>query len=253
MARQMKGYRLEGRERYRVMTLDTHEFIHPPPSLPTLRQPNAHHRDLLAGATAQAPPDTTSREDPDRHLMMTISEPSKPFPCLVAPQPATAQVAPMLPSPRNSRTGLDRHTGPEITRTHRPPTYIAILTAQPTLAADLSCGPPSAKNFHSKRAGTAQCVPLPAVSSLGVYRTPAAARGETFVTAGVRYLTIADVAVPSMHHGSWCKLTCELPTGCAEVLSIIGSADARGGRALQHHRHLSCGAISAPAAPRLLE
>ena len=48
-------------------------------SVPNLRQTYAHHRDLLAGATAQAPPDPTSGQDPDRHLMiddMTISEPS---------------------------------------------------------------------------------------------------------------------------------------------------------------------------------
>lgn len=41
-------------------------------------------------------------------------------PCLLAPQPATAQFAPMLPSPRNSRTALYRHTGPQIRRTRRP-------------------------------------------------------------------------------------------------------------------------------------
>jgi hypothetical protein len=54
-------------------------------SLPMLRQPHAHHRDFLAAATANALP--LSGEGPDRHLMMTISEPSprKPFPCLLAP------------------------------------------------------------------------------------------------------------------------------------------------------------------------
>jgi hypothetical protein len=65
--------------------------------------------------------------------------------CLVAPQPATAQLAPMLPSPRNS---------PRSSPTHRlgdhknasPFTGISILTAQPTLAADLGCGPPTAKS-----------------------------------------------------------------------------------------------------------
>src|SRR5262249_56648756 len=131
-----KDYRLEGRERYGVMTLDTHEFIRrflmhvlPPgfhriryyglltsptranniarirallatplipidaikaattkpeepeqhsarASLPMLRQPHAHHRDFLAGATAKAPPDATTGEDPHRHLMITISQPS---------------------------------------------------------------------------------------------------------------------------------------------------------------------------------
>jgi hypothetical protein len=51
-----------------------------------LRQPHAHHRDLLAGATAQAPPDASSGEDPDRYLMMkSHSHREKPFACLVVP------------------------------------------------------------------------------------------------------------------------------------------------------------------------
>src|SRR5712672_593420 len=132
-----KDYRLDGPQRYGVMTLDTHEFIrrflmhvlpagfhriryygllasptrakniahirlarsltHPDrrhqgcphkgfdkrsvrraesarASLPLLRRPHAHHRDLLARATAEAPPDPASAEDQDRHLM-TTSEP----------------------------------------------------------------------------------------------------------------------------------------------------------------------------------
>jgi hypothetical protein len=137
-----KDYRLEGRERYAVMTLDTHEFIrrflmhvlpqgfhriryyglltsptranniarirtrsstHPDrryqgrqlkgfdkrsarraecarACLPLLRQPHAHHRDLLAGAATQcfekpsASPDAASAEGQVRHLM-TISRP----------------------------------------------------------------------------------------------------------------------------------------------------------------------------------
>ena len=50
-------------------------------SLPLLRRPHAHHRDLPAGATAQcfekpsAPLHPASTSDQDRHLMMTISEP----------------------------------------------------------------------------------------------------------------------------------------------------------------------------------
>jgi hypothetical protein len=43
-------------------------------SLPMLHQPHAHYRDFLAGASASALP--LSGEGPDRHLMMTISEPS---------------------------------------------------------------------------------------------------------------------------------------------------------------------------------
>ena len=45
-------------------------------SLPLLRQPHAHHRDLLARTTAEAPPDPASAEDQDRHLMTT----SQPLP-----------------------------------------------------------------------------------------------------------------------------------------------------------------------------
>ena len=65
-----------------------------------------------------------------------------------------------------------------------PPTCIDILTAQSTLAADLSCGPPTPKS-PSKRAGTAQYVTFLAVSSLEGFQTPAAVRVGMFVTAGV--------------------------------------------------------------------
>jgi len=76
---------------------------------------------------------------------MTATTPKKPFTCLVAPAPVTAQLAPTLDSPRNSRIGLHRHTGPEITITPAP-TCNAIPTAQLTLAPDLCCGPPTAKS-----------------------------------------------------------------------------------------------------------
>src|SRR4029077_16577109 len=105
-------------------------------SLPLLRQLHAHHRDLLAGATAQcfekpsAPPDAASAEDQVRHLM-TIPQPpprkavrlSPPPPpktppaSPLAPQPATAQFAPTLRSPHNSHTDLPPHTGPQIRKT----------------------------------------------------------------------------------------------------------------------------------------
>ena len=38
-------------------------------SLPVLRRSHAHHRDLSAGTTAQAPPDAGPAGDQDRHLM----------------------------------------------------------------------------------------------------------------------------------------------------------------------------------------
>src|SRR6202040_1599763 len=40
-------------------------------SMPLLRQQHAHHRDLLAGTTAKAPPFAGSTANQDRHLMMT--------------------------------------------------------------------------------------------------------------------------------------------------------------------------------------
>src|SRR6266404_670236 len=46
-------------------------------SLPLLRRPHAHHRDLLARATAEAPPDPASAEDQDRHLMTTSEPPPR--------------------------------------------------------------------------------------------------------------------------------------------------------------------------------
>src|SRR5215470_6934350 len=126
-----------------------------------LRQPHAHHRDLLAGATAQAPPDAASGEDPDRHLMMKSHShrPEKPFPCLLAPQLAAVPVAPMMPSPPKPYRSSP-HTGPEITTTHRPPNCINSLTAQLTLAADLSVARPR-PNPHSERAAPPNTCPFP--------------------------------------------------------------------------------------------
>jgi hypothetical protein len=40
-------------------------------SLPLLRQPHAHHRDLLARTTTKAPTNITAAEDQDRHVMMS--------------------------------------------------------------------------------------------------------------------------------------------------------------------------------------
>src|SRR4029077_18585760 len=77
--------------------------------------------------------------------------------------------------------------------THRPADHKdashlscnAIATAHPTAPPTLAVARPW-PNPHSCARGTAQRVPLPAVSSLGGFRTPAAVRGGTFVTAGVR-------------------------------------------------------------------
>jgi hypothetical protein len=150
-----------------------------------LRQPHAYHRNLLAGPTAQAPPDETSGEGPRRHLTMRFSEPS-----------------PRKPIPLSGRSSADHGSGrsdaaftthqPYQSSTHRPAdhknasplTRIVVLTAQSTLAADLSCGPPTANSPWQPR-GHRLIRPLPAVSSLGGFQTPAAVRVEMFVTAGV--------------------------------------------------------------------
>jgi hypothetical protein len=116
----------------------------------------------------------TSSEDPDRHLTMSISEPSprKPFSFLLVPQPATAQVAPMLPSPIY---------GPHITRTHRArPAPLSSPLNRPSLltSAGPAHQPPNTCSFS--------------VSSLGGFQTPAAV--GMFVTAGVREtFTIAAI------------------------------------------------------------
>src|SRR5215472_9578606 len=117
-------------------------------SLPMLRQPHAHHRDLLPGATAQAPPDATSGEDPDRHLMITFSESS---PRKAVPLSARSSAGHGSARSDGAFTTQQPHRSspthrPEVPKNASPPTCITILTAQPTLAADLSCGPPTAKS-----------------------------------------------------------------------------------------------------------
>jgi hypothetical protein len=121
--------------------------------LPLLRQPHAHHRDPLAGATAQcfekpsAPPDAAAAEGQDRHLM-TISQPP--------PRKAVRSSARSSAGHGSARsnaafTTLQPHRS---SPTHRPgdhknashPSCNVIPTAQPTLAADLSYGPPTAKS-----------------------------------------------------------------------------------------------------------
>ena len=53
------------------------------------------------------------------HDKLTATTPKKPFAHLVAPQPATAQLAPTLHSQRNSRADLPPRTGPGIRKTRR--------------------------------------------------------------------------------------------------------------------------------------
>src|SRR5712691_4027997 len=91
----------------------------------------------------------------------------------------------MLRSPHHHHTDLPPHTGPNIPKTPR------ICAATPSHPAEPTAPPISAvarprPNPHSSTGGTAQYVPLPAVSSLGGFRTPAAVRRETHLAAGVR-------------------------------------------------------------------
>src|SRR5262249_1358281 len=90
----------------------------------------------------------------------------------------------MLRSPRNSRTGLHPHTGPQITTTPRPRTASPSSPLNRPSLHTLAVARPR-PNPHSKRTGTAQYVPFLAVSSLGGFQTPAAVRAGMFVTAGV--------------------------------------------------------------------
>jgi len=75
----------------------------------------AHIRALLA--VPLLPIDAIKAANPKAS---TSAQPEKPFACLLAPQPATAQLVPTLRSPRNSRSDLQRHTGPQIRKRLAP-------------------------------------------------------------------------------------------------------------------------------------
>jgi hypothetical protein len=59
----------QGRQRQGFDRRSARRTESPRATLPLLRQPHAHHRDLLAGATAKAPPNAAAFKDQDRHLM----------------------------------------------------------------------------------------------------------------------------------------------------------------------------------------
>jgi hypothetical protein len=117
------------------------------PFLPMLRQSHARHRDLLAGATAQAPPDATSGQDPDRHLMTkSHSQRRKAVPLSARSSAghgsARTHAAFTTQQPHRS-SPLHRPGHP---KKASPPTSFPILTAQPALAAELSSRPPTANS-----------------------------------------------------------------------------------------------------------
>jgi hypothetical protein len=144
-------------------------------SLSLLRRPHAHHRDLLARATAEAPPLAKGQ---DRHLMMptpVLDTHTATFTACVGSCPT----APPLASPRwivaqshPKHTKSRRLKRPLLDRvsTYVPPTRqngprCRFASSRPHLS--------SWPNPHSTR-GTAAC-PHPAISCLGAFRTPATA------------------------------------------------------------------------------
>src|SRR5262249_31432040 len=113
----------------------------------------------------------------------------------------------MLRSPRNSRTGLHPHTGPQITTTPRPRTASPSSPLnRPSLQTSAVARP--RPNPHSKRPGTAQYVPSLAVSSLEGFQTPAAVRVGMFVTAGVWNPSQTRKSRSTIRHGSYREINC---------------------------------------------
>jgi hypothetical protein len=93
----------------------------------------AHHRDFLAGATAKVPPDPTSGQDPNRHHMITASEPSprKPFPLFgrSSARHASARSDAAFTTQQPRRSSPTHRLGDH--KKASPSTRIIILTAQP--------------------------------------------------------------------------------------------------------------------------
>src|SRR6266853_234059 len=72
---------------------------------------------MLREALSTTPPRFHERSGSTPHDDDLTATTAKPFACLVASQPATAQLAPTLRPPRNSRTDLQQHTAPQIRKT----------------------------------------------------------------------------------------------------------------------------------------
>src|SRR6266849_2699801 len=122
-------------------------------SLPLLRRPHDHHRDLLARTTAKAPPHTGSTSNQDRHLMMpapsirhridhlhsgSLSPASAPA-CIVAPHRPAAPPQIRSRNAQGARSksipqffDLKRSSGPlPSNRTGTRPAQIPIALAAP--------------------------------------------------------------------------------------------------------------------------
>jgi hypothetical protein len=107
---------------------------------PRPRNGEARHRDILAGPTAQAPPDATFGKDPHRHLMITFSE--------LSPRKAVRLSGRSAPGHDSGRSDAAfttqqprRHTSPQITTTHRPPVSPASPLNRPSLLSSAVARP----------------------------------------------------------------------------------------------------------------
>jgi len=140
-------------------------------SLPLLRRRHAHHRDILAGATAQAPFHPASASDQDRHLMMTISQPPPPK----SRSPVWSLLAAHGPARSNAVfiTQQLHRSSP----TYRPadrknawhPTCNAIPTAQPTSLPTLAVARTPPQTPIAERAAPPNTCPFPRFRPLGVF------------------------------------------------------------------------------------
>jgi hypothetical protein len=138
--------------------------LHNPRKVPVILSPDEMARFLEAAPgikykaafSAQAPPDPTSGEDPDRHLMMTISEPSpaKAVPLSGRSSPGHGSARSHVASTSNNRAGLHRHTARRSQqRIAPPPVSPASPVNRPSLLTSVVARP--RLNPHSKRAGKA--------------------------------------------------------------------------------------------------
>jgi hypothetical protein len=128
----------------------------------------------------------------DRAAAEVVTRPKKPFPCLLASQPATAQLAPMLPSPRNSRTAPHRHTAPQITRTHRPRRASSSSPLNRTSLLTSAVARPR-PNPHSNARAPPNTCPFPRFRPLEVFRRRPRARGNVCDSRRLKTFTIAVV------------------------------------------------------------
>jgi hypothetical protein len=130
--------------------------LHKPRKVPVILSPDEMARFLEAAPgikykaafSAQAPPDPHFRRrsgsTPHDDDIRAIARKSRSPVWSLLTRPRLSSL-PCCFNKQQPRRSSPTHR-PEITTTHCPPTCIASLTGQPTLAAHLSCGPPTAKS-----------------------------------------------------------------------------------------------------------